>query len=157
MQFCWPVQPQKHQEFTLKADTVLSDYLPMQHVNRLLLVKHGFHLNGFAIKLNGKKANEDDLLTKWCKYTKRIDKYYTGHAYHVKVTNFNQDWQVVRLNLDLRAYFLNPVWYDVDLDAYTNFAKSRILGQSDNPIWVEKKFKPLSFVNSFDEIIKKRP
>lgn len=157
MQFCWPVQPQKHQEFTLKANTVLSDYLPMQHVNRLLLVKHGFHLNGFAIKLNGKKANEDDSLTEWCKHTKRIDKYYTGHAYHVKVTNFNQDWQVVRLNLDLRAYFLNPVWYDIDLDAYTNFAKSRILGQPDNPIWVEKKFKPLSFVNSFDEIIKKRP
>lgn len=155
MQFCWPVQPQKHQSFTLKADTSISDYLPMQHVNRLILVKHGFYLNGYEIKLHGKKENKDEALTKWCIKTGRIDKYSTYAAYRVKVTNFDPNWKVARLNLDLKAYFMNPIWYDLNIDAYTTFAKARILGKPEEPIWVEKKFKPAEFTEKLYTIIEK--
>lgn len=153
--FCWPMQPKKGQMCCLanKPEKATS-FLPMQHVNRLLLVKHGYYLRGFTLVEPDKTTTYDENLTNWCVQRNMLNDS-TKIAKRGKITNFKDDWQVIRVNLDLRAYFKSPVWANLDLKTYADLTASKILGTDDNKkIWVEPEFKPVSISQNVLELTK---
>lgn len=156
LSFCWPIQPQKNQSLVLYTPhSEISQYLPLQHVNRLLLVKHGYKLEAYEKGKISKKKQANMNLTKWCINNHRLDPNdLTARIYNVKVTNFNPDWNVLRLNLDLHAYFKSPVWNDLDIDAYAKFTSIRITGEPGHEIWIEPLFKPLTIANKVESLVK---
>lgn len=152
LSFCWPMQPSKNQNYCLaNRQENATQFLPMQHVNRLLLTKHGYYVRGFAITLPTKTTIIDQNLTNWC-VQQGIIGDTTEVAKMIKVKNFQPDWTVVRVNLDLRAYFKDPVWQDLDLDNYARLTRDKILGDTNSPIWVEPKFKPLTMTSNVEEL-----
>lgn len=155
LSFCWPIQPQKSQHFVLKTqNSILSSYLPMQHVNRLILVKKGYKLQGFELKKRGKEASKNDALTNWCINNGLIDENdLTINAYNIKISNFNPNWNVLRVNLDLKAYFKSPIWANLDLEAYAKFTKSRITGTPKHEIWIEPEFDELGIAQKVKNLI----
>lgn len=154
LSFCWPMQPQTKQKYCLaNKPKQATHFINIQHVNRFIITNHGYYLRGFSIKPLTNN-DYDENLTNWCIATNLIDPHTTNVAKQVKVTNFKSDWQVNRLNLDLRAYFKSPVWQDLNLNAYADFTRSRILGTDSQPIWVEPKFKPLNIANNINTIVK---
>ena len=154
LSFCWPIQPKKNQMYCL-ANKVqnATQFLQMQHVNRLLLTKHGYYLRGFSLAIPTKSTIIDEHLTDWCVKQGLVGNS-TKVAKALKVTNFKNDWHVIRINLDLKAYFNDPVWYDLDLESYADLTRDRILGSKSQPIWVEPRFDPLSYATSVNELIK---
>lgn len=157
LSFCWPVQPQKGQHFIMQKSNALgTDYLQIQHVNRLIIVKHGLKLVGYHIKKKGAKNTLDQSITDWCKTTGQISENdYQNHAYRVKITNMNPDWQFLRLNLDLSSYFANKtLWQDLDLNAYLKFTESRILGEPGKRIWVEETFPKPEYAEHMEYLTK---
>lgn len=151
--FCWPMQPKKGQMCCLanKPEKATS-FLPMQHVNRLLLVKHGYYLRGFTLVEPDNTTTYDENLTNWCVQRNMLNDS-TKIAKRGKITNFKDDWQVIRVNLDLRAYFKSPVWANLDLEMYADLTASKILGTDDNKkIWVEPEFKPVSISKNVEEL-----
>ena len=114
-----------------------------QHVNRILLVNKGYKLLCYEThSQNSQTARPDEDLTAWCRANGIIDHNdISTKAYQYKISNMNKDWNVLRVNLDMRFYFGADVWKNLDLNAYLDFTKSKILGTKANPIWVEKKFE----------------
>lgn len=161
LSFCWPMQPAKSQIFVLKReDGILATYLPVQHVNRVVIVKKGFKLEAFKIQEKGNVKNEDDELTAWCKSRNLIDKNdLISKAYRTKISKMKPDWHVLRLNLELKTYFKSDVWKNLDLKAYCDFMVDRILGTADakgrrtKPIWVEPEFKKPRYAEKLEKIL----
>lgn len=156
LSFCWPVQPQKHQAFVFATpNSAITEYLPLQHVNRLILVKNGYHLQGYKKGKISKTKEANKALTKWCLQNHKLNPNdLTACIYDVKVTNFDPKWQVLRVNLDLRAYFKSPIWNNLDLEAYADFTSLRITGTPGHEIWIEPLFKPLSIAKKVEDLVK---
>ena len=150
LSFCWAMQPQKDQMYCLaNKEQDATQFLPAQHVNRFLLTKHGYYLRGFSLVNQMKSTIVDQNLTNWCVQRGMLNES-TKVAKRVKVSNFDNNWHIIRVNQDLRAYFQDPVWQDLNLDAYANFTKNRILGTDKAPIWVEPKFEPLNITTNVE-------
>lgn len=144
LSFCWPIQPKKNQAFVLEhPNAILEHFEKTQHVNRILLVNKGYKLLCYEThSQNSQTARPDEDLTAWCRANGIIDHNdISTKAYQYKISNMNKDWNVLRVNLDMRFYFGADVWKNLDLNAYLEFTKSKILGTKANPIWVEKKFE----------------
>lgn len=148
LSFCWPMQPHKHQMLVVKTKL---GYEKLQHVNRFIIVKKGFgkKLRGFEFKnmtnSKGKIISYDHDFTKWAVDHHLLDLHSTKVGKAVKISNFNPDWEVIRVNLDLSAYFidsaLRQIWQSLDLNAYADLTEQKILGTNTKPIWVEPKFQ----------------
>lgn len=152
LSFCWPIQPVKQQNFCLaNKENEPTEFLRMQHINRLLLTKHGYYIKGFSLVTPVKSTIIDQNLTNWCLKQGMLDNS-TKVAKAIKVKNYEPDWHVVRVNLDLSAYYQNPVWADLDLDNYASLTRDKILGSDSTIIWVEPKFKPLSIAKQVEEL-----
>lgn len=150
LSFCWAMQPPKEQHYCLaNKEEAATEFLPAQHINRFVLTKHGYYLRGFSLVSLKKSTIVDQNLTDWCTQRGMLAGS-TKVAKRVKVNNFNNLWHVVRVNQDLHAYFKSPIWRDLDLDAYAEFTKNRILGTDKQPIWVEPKFEPLKIAATLD-------
>lgn len=153
LSFCWSMQPQKEQMYCLaNKEKDATQFLQAQHVNRFLITKLGYYLRGFSLVDQTKSTIVDQNLTNWC-VDKGLLNGTTKVAKKVKVNNFKNDWRVIRVNQDLKAYFKDPVWQNLDLDAYADFTRSRILGTDKSPIWVEPKFEPLNITANVDLLI----
>lgn len=157
LSFCWPIQPKKGQDLVLKLpNSPIATYLPMQHVNRLLLVNNGLLIGGFKVANSGSQKTLNKRLTKWAQKNKIIEvNNIKTHAFNTKISNFENDWQVVRVNLDLKAYFNSPVWNDLDIEAYAQLTKSKITGDVGKEIWIEPDFKPLNIADKLQRVVKK--
>lgn len=154
LSFCWPIQPHKHQNYCLaNKEQNATEFLAMQHVNRIILVKHGYYLRGYEIQKLKKTKKPDEGLTNWCVASHKIDDTSPNVAYRIKVSNFNPNWQALRVNLDLRAYFKSPIWQTLDIDAYAQFTRDRILGDKSSRIWVEPEFPVPKYQDKVENLI----
>lgn len=158
LSFCWPIQPKKHQIYMIKNALW---YEKIQHVNRILLVKHNFGQKLIGLEIcearnsRGNMVDYNPELTQVCLNKHMIDPTSTKVAKSVKISSFDPNWRIKRVNLDLKAYFIDPIakiiWQNLDLKAYTDLTKNKILGTGE-PVWVEPHFDKL-VVNNLPEKI----
>lgn len=157
LSFCWPMQPKKGQNFIFhNGSGIVDTYQRMQHVNRLIMVNHGYNLVSYTIKPVSKaKKKEDREITKWCRENGIIEKTdIKSRAVRNKVSSVDPNWQMIRVNLDLKYYFKSPIWKDLDLQAYAELTQNKILGSKASPIWVERKFDQPAYQEKLNRLIK---
>lgn len=150
LSFCWPIQPQKGQIYMIKNGLW---YEKIQHVNRIVLVKQGYGQKLVGLKIEesknskGKIVPYDENLTKVCLQKGLISSTSTKVAKEAKISNFEKNWFVQRVNKDLKAYFGNVaselIWRNLDIDAYAKLTVNKILGSDGKTIWVEPRFAEL--------------
>lgn len=152
LSFCWPLQPHKHQNYCM-TNKNQTTFLQMQHVNRVILTNHGYYLKGYEISKPKASKQFDEKLTNWCMATNQISQTSTDVAYNIKVTGFDPNWKILRLNQELAAYFTSPIWKDLNIDNYAEFTRDRILGKEGSEIWVEPKFKKPTYADKLNELV----
>lgn len=146
--FCWVVKPHKGtylylntgNDFDYQHDYSHHGLILLDQVSRLVLTTTGAQLGAF--KKASKPEKADSNLTDLAVDNGLAE--YTGSAasaQETKVTNFNPDWHETMVGKDLSYYFDHPLWKSIDVDAYTNFAITRIVGdRKKNTIWLKPKF-----------------
>lgn len=137
LSFCWVLKPRKNTYLYIKdKDGKLTI---LDQVNRVVLVKsdNSVYIGAFTITNNADKMDPD--LTNLLNHSYlSVNDYY---AKKTKLTNFSPEWNEALVNKDISYYFGSEIWKHIDLDAYTDFAISRIIGDGKKKtIWTKPKF-----------------